>query len=81
MMDLTESERLVLGRLTDDSELIALLRAIDADRCIDYQRELIEETQAQSPNPNVMIQLGSKMAERKEGVDRYLIKAGLTPRR
>lgn len=76
-MDLTESERLVLGRLTEDGELLSLLRAIDADRCISYQRQLIEETQSQEPNSNVMVQLGSKMAERKEGVERYLIEAGV----
>lgn len=80
-MNLTESERIVLGRLTEDGELLSILRAIDADRCISYQRQLIAETQSDEPNPNVMIQLGSKMAERKEGVDRYLIEAGLTPRR
>lgn len=76
-MELTESERLVLGRLTEDRELIALLRTIDADRCITYQRQLIEETQSGTPNPSVMIQLGSKMQERREGVDRYLIEAGV----
>lgn len=80
-MVLTESERIVLGRLTEDGELLSLLRAIDADRCITYQRELIEETQSATPNPNVMVQIGSKLAERKEGVDRYLIEAGLTVRR
>ena len=80
-MELTESERLVLGRLTDDAELITLLRAIDSDRLITYQRELIAETQEQEPRPSVLIQIGSKMAERKEGVDRYLIEAGITIRR
>lgn len=80
-MQLTETEHLVLGRLTEDKELIALLRTIDSDRVVTYQRELIEETASAHPNPNVLIQLGSKMAERKEGVDRYLIEAGVPLRR
>jgi len=80
-MELTESERLVLGRLTEDPELVALLRMIDADRAIDYQRKLIEETQSTQPNPHTMVQLGSRMAERKEGVDRYFIAAGVQIRR
>jgi len=74
-MDLSLSERLVLGRLTDDEELLSLLRALDSDRCIFYQRQLIEETQVGEPNLNKIIQLASKLAERKEGVTRYLIEA------
>ena len=74
-MDLSLSERLVLGRLTDDEELLSLLRALDSDRCIFYQRQLIEETQTAEPNLHKIIQLASKLAERKEGVTRYLIEA------
>lgn len=74
-MELSLSEQLVLGRLTEDGELLALLRAIDADRCIHYQRELIEETQSAQPNMPRVIQIASKLAERKEGVQRYLIEA------
>src|SRR5947207_15831972 len=75
LMELSLSERLVLGRLTDDEELLSLLRALDADRCVTYQRELIEETQAAQPNLNKIVQLASKLAERKEGVGRYVIEA------
>jgi len=74
-VELTLSERLVLGRLTDDAELISLLRAIDLDRCIEYQRQLIEETQSAEPNLSKVIQIASKLAERKEGVQRYVIQA------
>ncbi len=74
-MDLGLSEQLVLGRLTDDEELLSLLRALDADRCIQYQRELIDETQSAQPNLYKIIQLASKLAERREGVKRYLVEA------
>ena len=75
LMELSLSERLVLGRLTEDEELLSLLRALDADRCVTYQRQLIEETQTAEPNMSRIIQLASKLAERKEGVQRYVIEA------
>jgi hypothetical protein len=74
-MELGMTERLILGRLTDDSELLTLLRAIDAHRADAYLRELIAETQAAEPNIYKIIQVASKLAERKEGVQRYVIEA------
>lgn len=74
-MDLGMTERLILGRLTEDTELMALLRAIDANRCETYLRELLDETQATEPNISTIIQIASRLAERKEGVERYKIES------
>ncbi len=75
-MRLTLEQRLVLGRLTDDAELLALLQLIDADRAEFYQNELVAETQSTVPNSSVMVQLGAKLAERKKAWKLYLDVAG-----
>ena len=74
-MELGMTERLILGRLTEDPELLTLLRAIDSERAAVYLRELLEETQSGDPSIYKVIQIASKLAERKEGVQRYLIEA------
>lgn len=74
-MELTMTQQLILGRLTEDQELLAVLRAIDADRQEFYLRTMIEETQSAAPNIHYIIQLASKLAERREGVNRYCIEA------
>lgn len=74
-MDFTETDRLVLGRLLDDPELLSLLKSIDSTRAEFYLSELLHETQADSPNMNKIIQLASKFAERREGVQRYGIES------
>jgi hypothetical protein len=75
MIEIGQTEKLILGRLTEDPELMTLLRAIDTARVEVYLRELLDETQSEEPNIHKIIQIASRLKERREGVQRYVTEA------
>lgn len=80
-MELTQSELLILGRLTDDPELYSLCQRIDADKERTYLEQMRSESQALAVNPNLVIQYGAKASERKFGCGLYLDVAKTSARR
>ena len=80
-MDLSQSDLLVLGRLTGDPDLCSLLQRIDADKERQYFQQMRDESQSINPNTNLIIQYGARASERKVGCGLYLNVAQSASRR
>ena len=71
-MELTQAELLILGQLTDNPELLAVLRKIDKKRESEHLEQMRSESQTLEVNPNLIIQYGAKASERRIGCQLYL---------
>ncbi len=74
-MEFSQAELLVLGRLTDDPELLAVLLRIDAAREAMLLDQMRQESQTLEPNTNLIIQHGARAAERAYGARAYVEQA------
>lgn len=71
MIDFTEAELLILGRLTGDPELLAVCKKVDEQREKMWFEKMRGESQSGDPSTPLLIQYGSKAAEAEYGVKRY----------
>lgn len=71
-MELTQTDLLILGRLTGDPDLFSLLQRIDADKETQYLKQMRDESQSSTIDTNLIIQYGAKASERKIGCGLYL---------